>query len=218
LTEANKKIADLKVMALRSVMNPHFVFNVLSSIQYFITKNDELNAINYLTAFSKLMRTVLTRSVADQVTLKEEIDLLKDYVQLEKLRFDDKFEFVVQPDNDLDLENIKIPSLLIQPFVENAILHGLYNKEGNGLLGIKVSLEGDHLIFVVEDDGVGREASRMIQSRNPAKNASMGTQLTEERLTILNGDNLPAVTYTDLFNDNKAAGTRVTIRIKLNPN
>lgn len=218
LAEANKKIADLKVMALRSVMNPHFVFNVLSSIQYFITKNDELNAINYLTAFSKLMRTVLTRSVADRVTLKEEIDLLKDYVHLEKLRFDDKFQFVVQPLDDLDVDNIKIPSLLIQPFVENAIVHGLYNKEGNGLLNIKVTLDGENLIFIVEDDGIGREAARQIQARNPAKAQSMGTQLTEERLTIINGDNRPAVTYTDLFNGSKSAGTRVTIRIKLNPN
>jgi PAS domain S-box-containing protein len=218
LTEANKKIADLKVMALRSVMNPHFVFNVLSSIQYFITKNDELNAINYLTAFSKLMRTVLTRSVADLVTLKEEIDLLKEYVHLEKLRFDDKFDFLVLPKEDLDMDEIKIPSLLIQPYVENAILHGLYNKEGKGSLSINVNLVDEHLIFIVEDDGVGREAARKVRARNPAKTQSMGTQLTEERLNIINGDNQPAVIYTDLFKDNEPFGTRVTIRIKINPN
>jgi PAS domain S-box-containing protein len=218
LAEANKKIADLKVMALRSVMNPHFVFNVLSSIQYFITKNDELNAINYLTAFSKLMRTVLTRSVADAVTLKEELDLLKDYVHLEKLRFDDKFDFIINPDQDIDLENTKIPSLLIQPYVENAILHGLYNKTGRGLLNVRVRLADDSVIFEVEDDGIGRDAAMRLKANNPMKRKSMGTQLTEERLAIINADGESPVVYTDLFKNNEACGTRVTIRIKMNPN
>jgi PAS domain S-box-containing protein len=218
LTEANRKIADLKIMALRSVMNPHFVFNVLSSIQYFITKNDELNAINYLTSFSKLMRNVLTRSVADSVTLKEEIDLLRDYVHLEKLRFDEKFEFVVKCNQDIDTENTRLPSLLIQPFVENAILHGLYNKEGKGILNVNIGMDGDFLVFNVEDDGIGRKASMKIQERNPTKRNSMGTNLTEERLSIINGDNKSPVIYTDLYDREEAAGTRVTIRIRINPN
>jgi LytS/YehU family sensor histidine kinase len=212
LTNANKKISELKVMALRSVMNPHFIFNVLSSIQYFITRNDELNAIN-----SKLMRTVLTRSVADTVTLKEEIDLLKDYVHLESLRFEGKFDFIVDVEG-IDSDNIKIPSLLIQPYVENAILHGLCNKDGKGLLRLTVLQEGEFAIFNVEDDGIGRTAANLIQQKNPSERKSMGSQLTEERLTLLNNnDPRPAVVFTDLYKDEVPAGTRVTISIKIKP-
>lgn len=215
LREANNKISELKMLALRSVMNPHFIFNVLSSIQYFITRNDQLNAINYLTSFSKLMRTVLTRSVADAVTVKEEIDLLKDYVHLEKLRFEDKFEFVVDCDPSIDVANITLPSLLIQPYVENAILHGLYNKEGKGTLLLRVRATDEFLCFDVEDDGVGREAAAKYQEKNQSKRKSMGTQLTEERLKIFNGDAEPPVTFHDLYTGKSATGTRVTIRIKI---
>jgi PAS domain S-box-containing protein len=218
LAEANKKITEFKVMALRSVMNPHFIFNVLSSIQYFITRNDELNAINYLTSFSKLMRTVLTRSVADFVTLKEELDLLKDYVHLEKLRFEDKFDFRIVCDDSIDADEVQMPSLLIQPYVENAILHGLYNKDGKGSLAVYVKKADDFLLFEIEDDGIGREAAMKIRERNQTQRKSMGTQLTEERLKMLNSDAHDSVTYTDLFDADAPAGTRVTIRIKINPN
>jgi LytS/YehU family sensor histidine kinase len=218
LTDANKKISDLKMMALRSVMNPHFIFNVLSSIQYFITRNDELNAINYLTSFSKLMRTVLTRSVADSVSLKDELDLLRDYVHLEKLRFEEKFEFNIECDKTISADDVMMPSLLIQPYVENAILHGLYNKEGNGSISVKVSLVNDFLFFEIEDDGVGRVAAQKIRAKNESKKQSMGTQLTEERLSLLNNDSQPPVIYKDLYDGDRPAGTLVTIRVKINPN
>jgi PAS domain S-box-containing protein len=218
LAEANKKVTEFKIMALRSVMNPHFIFNVLSSIQYFILRNDELNAINYLTSFSKLMRTVLTRSAVDLVTVKDEIDLLNDYVHLEKLRFDDKFDFAIRCEESMEPDEIKLPSLLIQPYVENAILHGLYNKIGKGRLTIDVKTNSNFLIFEIEDNGVGRAAALEIRGRNNAHGKSMGTQLTEERLMILNSDSETPVVYTDLFNEGKPCGTRVTIRIKLYPN
>jgi PAS domain-containing protein len=218
LTEANNKIIQLKMMALRSVMNPHFIFNVLSSIQYFITKNDELNAINYLTAFSKLMRTVLTRSVADFVSLREELDLLRDYVHLEKLRFEEKFEFSIQCDPAINADEIMMPSLLIQPYVENGILHGLYNKEGQGSLAVDVSLVDDFLLFKVVDDGVGRAATQKIQEKSGPGKQSMGTQLTQERLTILNSDGKPPVVYDDLYQGDQPIGTAVTIRVKITPN
>jgi PAS domain S-box-containing protein len=217
LTEANNKISQLKMMALRAVMNPHFIFNVLSSIQYFITKNDELNAINYLTSFSKLMRTVLTRSVADFVSLREELDLLADYVHLEKLRFDDKFEFSIQCDPSINADEIMMPSLLIQPYVENAILHGLYNKEGKGSIVVSISFTDDLLLFKITDDGVGRAAAQKVKAKSGPGQKSMGTQLTEERLTILNSDGEPPVVYEDLYNDEQPTGTTVTIRVKINP-
>jgi PAS domain-containing protein len=216
LADANKKIAELKIMALRSVMNPHFIFNVLSSIQYFITRNDVLNAINYLTSFSKLMRTVLTRSVADVVSLKDELDLVRNYVHLEKLRFEEKFDFSIQCDERIDANEVKMPSLLIQPYVENAILHGLYNKEGRGSLCLKVSMEKELLMFEIEDDGVGRTVAQAIHAKSTTNKQSMGTQLTEERLAIINGDATPAVVYTDLYNEGLPVGTHVAIRIKIN--
>jgi PAS domain-containing protein len=216
LTEANNKISELKVLTLRSVMNPHFIFNVLSSIQYFITKNDGLNAINYLTSFSKLMRAVLARSVDDAVTVSDEVELLKDYVHLEKLRFEDKFELLIDIDPQIGADDIRMPSLLVQPYVENAILHGLYNKEGKGLLKIAVNLTGEFLNFQVEDNGIGRAAAHKIQEKNFTKRKSMGTKLTEERLAMFNGDGKKPVTYTDLYVDDKPAGTLVTIRIKVN--
>jgi PAS domain S-box-containing protein len=218
LAEANKKVTEFKMMALRSVMNPHFIFNVLSSIQYFIVRNDELNAINYLTSFSKLMRTVLTRSSLDFVTVKEEIDLLNDYVHLEKLRFEEKFDFLVKCEDSVELDVIRMPSLLLQPYVENAILHGLYNKSGKGKLTIDVKRHNDFLIFSIEDDGIGRDAALAIRNRSQSQRKSMGTQITEERLNLLNGDDESPVVYTDLFKEGKPSGTRVTIRIRLYPN
>jgi PAS domain S-box-containing protein len=214
LTEANRKITELKLMALRSVMNPHFIFNVLSSIQFFITRNDRLNAINYLTSFSKLMRKVLTRSVADAVSLKEELDLLQDYVKLEKLRFEEKFDYFFEYDEKLNLEAINIPTLLVQPYVENAILHGLYNKHGHGNLYIRIKAFTDYVIFEVEDDGVGRDAAAKIEGLTKHGKTSMGTKITEDRLKLINADSEMAVTYTDLLHDNTPAGTLVRIRIK----
>ncbi|HEY0652842.1 MAG TPA: PAS domain S-box protein [Chryseosolibacter sp.] len=214
LTEANRKINDLKLMALRSVMNPHFIFNVLSSIQFFITRNDRLNAINYLTSFSKLMRKVLTRSVADAVSLKEELDLLQDYVKLEKLRFEEKFDFFFEYDENLNLESIRIPTLLVQPYVENAILHGLYNKEGHGNLFIRIKVAEEYVIFEVEDDGVGREAASKLQGLTKHGKTSMGTKITEDRLRLINADSEMAVTYTDLGTNGTGAGTLVRIRIR----
>lgn len=218
LAEANKKVTEFKMMALRSVMNPHFIFNVLSSIQYFIIRNDERNAIDYLTSFSKLMRTVLTRSAVDFVSVQDEIDLLNDYVHLEKLRFEEKFDFEIICEKSVQAEEIKMPSLLIQPYVENAILHGLYNKQGKGSLRINVTTDHDFLIFEIEDDGIGRAAALEIRNRNQSQRKSMGTQLTEERLRVLNNDTDLPVLYTDLYSEGKPAGTRVTIRIKLHPN
>ncbi|RAW02872.1 PAS domain S-box protein [Pseudochryseolinea flava] len=218
LTEANKKISELRMMALRSVMNPHFIFNVLSSIQFFITKNDQLNALNYLTSFSKLMRTVLTRSVAETVSAKEELDMLQEYICLEMLRFDEKFDFKVEYDEELDLDSYQIPSLLIQPYVENAILHGLYNKECAGMLTLRVKTEEEYIIFEVEDDGIGRALAAQIKARNVVSRKSMGTQLTEERLKLFNGTDENPVTFYDLMKEGKAAGTLACIKIKAHLN
>lgn len=215
LSEANKKIGELKLMALRSVMNPHFIFNALNSIQYFIAKNDRQNAINYLSTFSKLIRGVLTHSVSDKIKLAEELDLLRYYINLEMVRFENKFEFVLNIDPGLDLDTIEIPSLLIQPYVENAILHGLYSKSEKGLLTISVKNDGDRVLFCVEDNGIGRKAAQALRVKNFPKHKSMGTILTEERLRLINEQDKVAFEIKDLYDDaGNATGTCVNIWVQ----
>jgi PAS domain S-box-containing protein len=215
MAEANKKIGELKLMALRSVMSPHFIFNVLNSIQYFIAKNDRVNAINYLSTFSKLIRTVLTHSVDNRIKLSDEIELLKNYVILEMTRFENRFNFVLDVEGDIDVDAISIPSLLIQPYVENAILHGLYNRQGQGTLTLKVSVdEDDFVLFTVEDNGIGRKAAMELRKKNFPSHKSMGINLTEERIRLITQSNDTAVRVEDLEENGSPAGTRVTIRVK----
>ncbi len=213
LAEANKKIGELTLMALRSVMSPHFIFNVLNSIQFFIAKNDREKAINYLSTFSKLIRSILTHSVNNKIKLSEEIEMLKNYVQLEMVRFENKFNFVLELDRDTDIDGIEIPSLLIQPYVENAILHGLYNKQENGTLIVRVREEADQVIFEVEDDGIGRAAATRQRQQNFPGHKSMGIKLTEERLRLVNANQETAVEIIDLMDGGLPCGTKVRIRI-----
>ncbi|MEJ1237169.1 PAS domain S-box protein [Chryseolinea sp. T2] len=213
LAEANKKIGELKLMALRSAMSPHFIFNVLNSIQYFIAKNDRLNAITYLTTFSKLIRSILTHSVDNRIKLSDEIELLKNYVQLEMVRFENKFSFECTVDQSLETEAIYIPSLLIQPYLENAILHGLYNKIGRGTLKLAIFEKGDAVIFEIEDDGIGRAAATALRQQNFPAHKSMGIKLTEERLQLINQKNNVGFEVEDLFSNGEPAGTRVRIQV-----
>jgi LytS/YehU family sensor histidine kinase len=215
LVNANKTIGELKLMALRSVMNPHFIFNALNSIQYFIAKNDRLNAINYLSTFSKLIRGILTNSVNNKVKLSDEIELLNHYVNLELLRFDNKFEFILAIDPALDVDSIEIPSLLIQPYVENAILHGLYNKTAKGTLRISVHEDREFVLFEIEDDGVGRETAQKLRQQNFPQHKSMGTVLTEERLKLINLEEKASYEIIDLFSGGKSSGTLVKIWVAM---
>lgn len=215
LASANKTIGELKLMALRSAMNPHFIFNALNSIQFFIAKNDRLNAINYLSTFSKLIRGILTNSVNNKVKLAEEIELLKHYVNLELLRFEDKFEVIFSISPELEIDNIEIPSLLIQPYVENAILHGLYNKSAKGTLKISIREDKDSVLFEIEDDGIGREAARKLRQQNFPQHKSMGTVLTEERLRVINMEEKASFEIVDLFDKEKSTGTLVRIWVAM---
>ncbi|HEX6889469.1 MAG TPA: PAS domain S-box protein [Chryseolinea sp.] len=213
LAEANKKVAELKLMALRSAMSPHFVFNVLNSIQYYIAKNDRLNAINYLSTFSKLIRSILNHSVNNKIKLSDEIEMLKNYVQLEMTRFENKFNFILDVDPEVDIDTIEIPSLLIQPYVENAILHGLYKKQNQGTLRIRINETEGALVFEIEDDGIGREAAIKLRKENFPTHKSMGIKLTEERLRLINEYHRAAFEIEDLVNENGPCGTRVRISV-----
>ena len=213
LAEANKKVGELKLMALRSAMSPHFIFNVLNSIQFFIAKNDRLNAINYLSTFSKLIRSILTHSVNNKIKLADEIEMLKNYIELEMTRFENKFTFVLNIDPEVDVDAIEIPSLLVQPYVENAILHGLYKKQDKGTLVINITEQDETLIFEIEDDGIGREAAIKLRTENFPAHKSMGIKLTEERLRLINEHHRAAFEIEDLMNEQGPCGTRVRIRV-----
>ncbi len=218
LIHVNKMMADYKLMALRSAMNPHFIFNAMNSIQYFISKNERENALIYLSLFSKLIRNILTGTVENKITIHHELETLQNYIELENLRFDTKFDVEFEIDGSIDIRHTDIPSLLLQPYVENAILHGLYNKEGKGKLIIKVASHKENtIIFVVEDNGIGREEARKIKEANQIHNhKSVGMVLTKERLDIINKTNNISVNIIDLTEkDGSAAGTRIEIFVEL---
>jgi LytS/YehU family sensor histidine kinase len=204
------KMLHLEMQSLRSQMNPHFMFNTLNSINSYIIQNKTALASEYLTTFSKLMRSILDLSKQETVTISKEIGALKMYIELEALRLENKFDYNIIIDRNVDEESIKIPSLIIQPFVENAIWHGLHNKNTQGHIDIHVKETAEyHLIITIEDDGIGRKASATIKQEQ-VKHKSYGIDITLSRIKLLNEHN--SVTFTDLYDaKNNAAGTRVTI-------
>jgi LytS/YehU family sensor histidine kinase len=202
-------------------MNPHFIFNSLNSIQHFIVKNNDEHAIKYLNKFARLIRMILDNSESPTVTIKEEIDALKIYIELEIMRFENKFSFQMEIDPNIDLDLEEIPSMLIQPYVENAILHGLTSRFDNaGILKIQIKKQKDDdtelVICTIEDNGIGREKSAESKSLSGKMHRSLGMKVTADRLSLLNDINQSAmsVNITDLKNENgTAAGTKVEIYI-----
>ncbi|MDB5255860.1 MAG: domain S-box protein [Chitinophagaceae bacterium] len=216
LLEINNQIAEYKLMALRSVMNPHFLFNSLNSIQYFVAKNERRLALDYLSLFSTLIRKILNSSVNNTIPLNTEIEILNSYITLEKLRFEGRFDYTITIDPAIETDTIQLPSLLIQPYIENAILHGLMNKAGQGLLKIDISLDDDFLLFIVEDNGIGRKKAATIKESHIIKEKSYGMLLTKQRLEIINKRASVSVHIEDLEDEQQqAAGTRVTVSIKI---
>lgn len=182
-----KQIAELELRALQAQMNPHFIFNALNSIQQFVIHNNELAANDYLTRFARLMRLFLESSKNRYVTLETEIEQLDLYMSLEKLRFDDKFDYAIEIDTRLNKSEIQIPSMLIQPFTENAINHGLVHKTSKGSLRIEFQLTNTNVMkCIIDDDGVGRNEAKKIESRKNKKHLSRGVQLIEERVKTYN--------------------------------
>jgi sensor histidine kinase YesM len=221
-TELSRRIAALEMKALRSQMNPHFIFNSLNAIQHYILKDNGDTAQYYLTKFSKLIRNVLENSKYALITVGQEVNTLELYIELESLRFREKFDYTIDVENREEIKDWLIPSMLIQPFVENAIWHGLMHKPSKGTLLLKIFCEegSETLRCVVEDDGIGRQASLRNKGRN-VTHQSIGISNTRERLETLNSihQTHSAVTITDLYTeDGKAAGTRVEILIPLKIN
>ena len=218
ISEMNHKISEVTQRNLRQQMNPHFIFNTLNSIQYYMYQHDKISTNNYLTKFSLLMRKTLENSQHTAIPIKDELDTLELYLQLESLRFKEKFDFKIEVDDDIDTMLHKIPTMLIQPYVENAIGHGLVHKEGKGWVNISISLEDSYLVCTVEDNGIGRAASMEIQKEKNTNHNSLGTKITESRLNLVNslhGKNMK-IAYTDLKDkDGNPSGTRVIIHIPI---
>lgn len=183
--EIERKLSAYKLQALHAQMNPHFVFNAINSVQSQILQKKQHEAYNHLTKFSQLIRLVLVNTNEQTVTVAKELEALKLYVELEQLRFEDSFDFVLQVDNNLPVENTIMPAMIIQPFVENAIWHGLMPLNGmrKARLQVNISKLDDKIYVVVEDNGIGREKSGEI--KKAVNHKSLGISLTQERLELI---------------------------------
>ncbi len=180
-----KKVTELELRTLQLQMNPHFVFNALNAVQSFVLTRDSISANNYLSKFANLIRLFLDSSRSKYISLSDEIKLLTLYVEMEMLRFENKFDFhfVVAPEVN---RFIDIPTMILQPFIENAINHGLRYKETKGNLYIHMYKQGSYLVCKIEDDGVGRKRAKQIQSKSSKGYQSQGLKITEERLRTFN--------------------------------
>ena len=213
-----KRIAEVEMHALRAQMNPHFMFNSLNSINNFILKNDPDNASGYLTKFSRLMRLILDNSRSEWIVLESELKALELYIQLEVVRFDDAFEYELIVDPNVDITTTYVPPMIIQPYVENAIWHGLLHRHmPGGKLSIRIWREGEVLHINVEDNGVGRTEAARLKSKSATKHKSHGLKITAERMDIVNRIyNVNAhVDIVDLQGQNgSSGGTRVSLTLQ----
>ena len=215
-SDFDRRLAEAELKALRSQMNPHFIFNSLNSIKLLIQKGEDEQAMNYLIQFSKLMRIALNNVSSKQVSLEEELDFCKRYLDIESLRFSDNFmcAFVIDP--RIDTSYIRIPPLVIQPYIENALWHGLLHKDGNRELRIIGDfVDHESCIIRVEDNGIGREASAELNKSRTYKRKSLGQQLVQERIHLnkeLNNKEIQ-IQIEDLMEYGKPVGTRVNIYI-----
>jgi ligand-binding sensor domain-containing protein len=212
----NKKLSEMEMQALRAQMNPHFIFNSLNSINRFILKNEAEAASDYLSKFSRLIRLILQNSNAPTVTLENELEALGLYLEMEALRFDNKFTFRIHCDQEVETEYIEIPPLIIQPYVENAIWHGLMHKQEGGHINIEIGQNEAMLLCSIEDDGVGRKRAGELKSKSATKKKSLGMQITAHRLELLNQvqGKQTTVEIVDLVDPGgEPCGTRVVLQI-----
>jgi LytS/YehU family sensor histidine kinase len=213
------QIQELKLNALQAQMNPHFVFNSLNSIQHYIWEKNPEEATAYLSRFSTLIRAVLDNSRKQFVTLEEDLSALKHYIELEAIRFEQKFEYEIICDPAINQASVELPPMIIQPFAENAILHGLQPLKSAGKLTINVKRKTNNVLHItIEDNGVGRTKAGQIKLVAGKSHRSVAMQLTRERLEKMEGGTLnnDAIIITDLYDKNKQpAGTRVEINVPL---
>ncbi|MCC4212733.1 sensor histidine kinase [Leeuwenhoekiella parthenopeia] len=212
--ESQRELHELELQALRSQMNPHFVHNSLNAIQYYIQRNEVELSEEYLNRFSKLFRSFFELSRQHTISLKEEIELLNNYLAIEKMRFEDKLSFDIEVDEDLELDT-KIPSLLLQPIVENAVNHGIFHKNESGLVRVIFTCL-DELSYkvVIEDDGIGLKRSKEVFKASGKTLENRSSTVLKDRLKLLEYSNAFKVDY-QIKDREDLQGTRVTITFKI---
>ena len=208
-----KEVAEYEQKALHLQMNPHFVFNCLSSISSFIVQNGTDSALKYLSKFSKLMRLTLEYSKGSLIPIDKEIESLQNYLELEQLRFHNKFRFTIQSSDKVEF-NMGLPPLLIQPFVENAILHGIVPKESDGNIAVSFDVGNGQLICSITDDGIGLDESKNLKENSVMAHKSMALEITKKRLEIMESTTLKSAQIEIAPLENKT-GTRVTLRLPI---
>ena len=215
-----QKISETEMMALRAQMNPHFIFNCLSAIDNLVQTNQKAKATTYLARFAKLIRSVLDSSKNNVVPFQNDYESLQLYLQMEQFRCNDKFTYTITADLDLLQSDYKLPPLIVQPFVENAIHHGLLNKQqGDRKLQVAATLEHDHIKYTVTDNGVGRVRAAQINELNKPGHKSYGLAITEERIHLYNQNTKSNdIIITDLADNGQPAGTKVEIYLKIDDN
>ena len=218
LANLQHKTAELEMQALRAQMNPHFIFNSLNSINMFILENNKLQASEYLSKFSRLVRLILQSSQEALIPLDKELDALQLYLQLESLRFDNRFEYKISVDKEVNRTALKVPPLIIQPYVENAVWHGLMHKKEQGHLDIDLYQQNEILCCKITDNGIGRKRAEELKSKSSITYKSMGMRITADRLALLHQkeqDN-SYVSIVDLvLPDGSPGGTEVLIKLPL---
>lgn len=210
-----KRITELEQMALRAQMNPHFIFNCLNSIQQFVYDKDIQSANRFISGFAKLVRQTLDNSAKSTLSIADEVEYLNSYLTLEKLRFENKFDFHITVDPSIKQDEYKIPVMLLQPYVENSIRHGIrYKKDGPGHINIYFTAEGNFIDCSIEDNGIGRKKAMELKSRQHIEYQSKGMLLTRERVEAINKNIAEKISIEviDLINENgEAAGTKILI-------
>lgn len=217
LNDLTMQMAQTRQQALRAQMNPHFIFNCLNSINGFILQNEVSTASRYLIKFSKLIRLILEHSNEKYISLSSELDALKLYIEMEQLRFEKKFSFEIIVDDDIPAEDLMVPPLIYQPFIENSIWHGLLHQKKEGRLTISLNMDNNFLECHIEDNGIGREMSASLKSKTNTHKKSLGLKLTSERLAIMKeqeGRNTAVEVYDLVDPEGIAAGTKVIIKIE----
>lgn len=214
-----RQLTELEMKALQAQINPHFIFNCMNSINEMILDGDNPNASKYLTKFSKLIRLILENAETTEVSLKNEVDLLEAYIQLEALRFKGNIRHDINIKNNIDIDNTYLPSMVLQPFVENAIWHGLLHKKEteNGQINISIEQQDEQLVCTIEDNGVGRQKAFELQQKSVWKSKSLGLKITEERLKLLSKElQRQLIRIIDLKDPSgQAIGTRVIVNIPM---
>jgi LytS/YehU family sensor histidine kinase len=217
--KSERKVAEFKQKLLRSQMNPHFIFNSLTSIQNFILQHDDIKASIYLSRFSDLVRNTLSNSQVELITLEEEINTVENYLELQKIRFPEKFEYKINIDKSLNPESINLPPMLTQPFIENAIEHGFKHIGHKGKIELNFKHNTDWIIIHISDNGIGRKKSHKMKSQQEKDHKSLATMITFERIKTINKKLKNKIHFEIIDLKDKAGngtGTKVVFEIPIN--